>query len=437
MKDKRKVSFDLEKATESVMHYSKATDSNCIIVDTEGNILFDTKFISACEFCTNAQESIASGESICRVARVHAAYDAMRFGGKYIFLCPLGLVNWASPITVDGQMTGAFIAGSRIMMKPDWKVIEETFDKHGLSKESWNTLYDYLTVASRIEPGKVTSLSEMLFITSCFLSDIRHFTYLEEQENQRNLSSVSDYIQHLKTLEDDKMQEGIYPFEKEAELLLAVKTGNEQEAQKILNEIIAYLFFKNGSDLKFIKTRIIELLVLLSRTVLDSSIDQEQILQLNYRYLGEINELKNIDDFTSRVNKIFNQFFNYLNTYRDMKNADFIHKSIDYIKNNYMRKITLEEVADAVHLSPNYFSRVFKDEMKINFIDYLNQVRIEKSMRLLLNVDLSIKDIASLVGFLDQSYFSKVFRKNMGITPAKFRKSHGKVIPVSELEILR
>lgn len=90
-----------------------------------------------------------------------------------------------------------------------------------------------------------------------------------------------------------------------------------------------------------------------------------------------------------------------------------------------MHKITLEDTAEAVSLSASHLSRIFKEEMHTSFNAFLSDIRIEKSKLLLLSGDFSIAEISGLVGFSDQSYFNKVFRKNTGMTPKRFREANG------------
>ncbi len=113
---------------------------------------------------------------------------------------------------------------------------------------------------------------------------------------------------------------------------------------------------------------------------------------------------------------------------QDVKHVDVIYKAIDYIKRNYMKKISLKEVADQVLLSPSYFSKLFKDEMSCNFNHFLNQVRIERSKTVLLDNTVPLVDVAFLMGFEDQSYFTKVFKKMTGVSPGKYRESRGQVL---------
>ena len=97
------------------------------------------------------------------------------------------------------------------------------------------------------------------------------------------------------------------------------------------------------------------------------------------------------------------------------------------MKANYMNKITLEGVAKHVYLSPSYFSKIFKEEMNCPFNHYMNQIRVEESKKLLLNPEIKLVDISNMTGFEDQSYYCKVFKKIVGITPGKFRESRGKL----------
>ena len=83
-------------------------------------------------------------------------------------------------------------------------------------------------------------------------------------------------------------------------------------------------------------------------------------------------------------------------------------------------------MARRVYLSPAYFSRVFKEETGEAFTAYLNRVRIDRSKELLRHKSIRLTDIALLVGFEDQSYYSKLFKKLEGISPLRFRESKGR-----------
>ena len=92
-----------------------------------------------------------------------------------------------------------------------------------------------------------------------------------------------------------------------------------------------------------------------------------------------------------------------------------------------MNKISLDEIAKEGFLSSSYLSKLFKTEMKINLSVYINNVRVEKSKLLLLDSSLSIVEVATMVGFEEQSYFSKVFKSITGVSPGKFRQLKGHI----------
>lgn len=96
--------------------------------------------------------------------------------------------------------------------------------------------------------------------------------------------------------------------------------------------------------------------------------------------------------------------------------------AINYMKINYQRELTLNEVASSVNLSPYYFSRVFKKYTGDNFSKFLLKIRIGKAKELLADKNNSIKKVAYLVGFNDPNYFSKVFHNTTGIKASEYKE---------------
>ena len=100
-----------------------------------------------------------------------------------------------------------------------------------------------------------------------------------------------------------------------------------------------------------------------------------------------------------------------------------IGKALEYLHENYKKYVTLDEVSRFVNISPYYFSKIFKEEVGFNFIDYLTRIRREKAKQLLNNKELSVKEICLEVGYNDPNYFSRLFKKQEGITPTDFREN--------------
>lgn len=101
---------------------------------------------------------------------------------------------------------------------------------------------------------------------------------------------------------------------------------------------------------------------------------------------------------------------------------DFIEKSLKYIHDNFKQKLPLQLVAANVFLNPQYFSRIFKKEVGVSYIDYLNKLKIEYACKLLETTDYPAYRISGECGFADPSYFNRVFVQQMNMTPKAYRR---------------
>ena len=107
----------------------------------------------------------------------------------------------------------------------------------------------------------------------------------------------------------------------------------------------------------------------------------------------------------------------------DRQSSAFFRAACLYIEENFDRLITRDTVAAHLRISPNYFSRVFREQGAMTFSDYLTQVRIGKAKFMLEKYDLPLSQIAQRCGFNDFNYFYKVFKKVVGRTPTEYRNS--------------
>ena len=96
---------------------------------------------------------------------------------------------------------------------------------------------------------------------------------------------------------------------------------------------------------------------------------------------------------------------------------------VEYITENYGEKIYIETLADMVALSPDYFTKMFKDSIGKTPIDYINGLRVNRAMQLLATTDLSMSDIAEAIGFCNANYFHKIFKQYIDTSPLAYRKS--------------
>ncbi len=102
----------------------------------------------------------------------------------------------------------------------------------------------------------------------------------------------------------------------------------------------------------------------------------------------------------------------------------YVNKSIQYIKENYERNITLEEVADYSQISKSYLSLLFKQETGINFSTFLTNHRVEKCKEFMKESHYKIYEIADMVGFDNPYYFSKVFKDKVGMSFKEYQRKY-------------
>ena len=126
------------------------------------------------------------------------------------------------------------------------------------------------------------------------------------------------------------------------------------------------------------------------------------------------------------VNDYFADMLRAAMTIRDEK-SDFqsrkmMRKALEYIDENYAKEnLSLNEVADEVKVSANYFSAVFSQNMQKTFVEYVTAKRMEKAKKLLRNTEKSFGEIAMEVGYKDAHYFSFVFKKTQNCSPREYR----------------
>lgn len=105
-------------------------------------------------------------------------------------------------------------------------------------------------------------------------------------------------------------------------------------------------------------------------------------------------------------------------------NAEYISLLLDYMHKHYQDSITLAVLSEEFHLSAAYISRLFKEQLGIGFKEYLNQIRINNAVYLLVNTDRSLLDISMECGFPNNKSFIEGFKQVYNETPNHYRKSH-------------
>ena len=235
-----------------------------------------------------------------------------------------------------------------------------------------------------------------------------------------NLLIADDENLELKVLEKTVKKH----FVDELEIFIA---GNGRKASQICDEVkpdIALLDIEmpgmNGIELaKYIKEKYAECIIIFITAYdrFDYAIEAMHIKAFDY-LLKPWKEERLCELINTAIENV-----------RSMQKTDSIvhsQKDIikDYIDRNYKKDISAKDVAGILGYSDVYFSKVFKQLFDDNFINYLTKIRIDRAKVLLKDVSFNIKEVGKSVGYADSNYFTKVFKRSIGISPSEYRSKH-------------
>jgi len=414
--------------------YYKATGFKVIFVDKKGKIfLSSTSDGFLCNICKLIQSS-SEGEKRCFKSFSNSMLQSAEYGFPYIFRCHTGIIEWAAPFLFEGEFLGCFISGGILMRKPDSSFLKEIkkVDKSlGLKESQFEEILKRIKIVSE---KKVKAAADILHIMANYLTKMELTDIKLRQEKYIQQARISEEIQRIKRkelelLEKEEKNENsfisvssLYPLETERELLRRVRLGDKEGAKEVLNEILGKILFKNAGQTELIRARILELAIVLSRAAVEGKAELEMILGLNFEYIQELGKIRSIEELCIWVVKVLDRFTESVYENRNIKNVDIIRKTREFIRANYKKKIRLIDISKAVYLSPYYLSHIFKKETGSTLLEYLTKVRIEESKYLLENTQWNTTRISFEVGYSDQSYFCKAFKKSESISPSDYRK---------------
>lgn len=216
--------------------------------------------------------------------------------------------------------------------------------------------------------------------------------------------------------------EFIYPLEEEKILISYILFGDSKSA-KFLEELLDQIIKNNNYDLYKIS---------LCFTQLATNI--YQAVQDKYRYIKEIYNLTEVKDLgflkykdieEIKVHFINNvtELIHVIQKYGLNSNSTIVNMACEYVLEHIDEKITLASISEYLHISKNYFCSLFKQETGENFLDYLTKAKMDRAKVLLKEDNYKIYEISDLLGYKEKGYFSKLFKKYTGFTPAEYKKN--------------
>ncbi len=266
--------------------------------------------------------------------------------------------------------------------------------------------------------GELDSLS---FGVSQLHEDINqlHTAYKETvlALNQKKISDNFVFFFHDESPEEN---EKIY-WEKREEFLFRLEVGMHEEISSLLDELFA-IFINADCKISTIKYYYLQLSKLaqeiLSEYVQEVSADYSSLSIKNI-----LNTLFTVDELKEYYLRFFSNMAALLKDCTIYADNDTVDKVCIYTQKNYRNNLSLEFISSLLYMNRSYLSRIFKAKVGENYVDYLNNIRIEHAKELLTQTDKKMYSIAKAVGYDNVKYFFRVFKKKVGCTPEQYRKS--------------
>lgn len=410
---------DLRLMQDCVRSFQQVTRLGCLLCAPTGGVISDKGYsVKGCRLC----ESLGVAEDICIVSRSRAWHEAERFGGKYIYSCPMGLTCIATPVQTDCDTIGYVTVGPFLMVERE-DFLQCELDTYVADPDQLQRARETISEVPYVPPEQAEATANQLFLSVGGIGKaFRISTLLEKQNTMQLMGELSDFTSAAK----QNVQPAGYPLQLEKELLHAIATSNRASAEALLNQLLGHIFFLTGGDFSYIRARICELLVLSSRAAIEGGADETRILSLCQTDIEEMQEIYNVDQLCFWLTTALKELISCLFDDNVSCSRNIMPQALSYIHLHFSNRLTLDEVAREAHLSSSYFSRLFKSETGLSFSDYLQKIRIDQAKRYLCRKDCSMADVAGQTGFFDQSHFIKMFKQATGVTPGEYRRRRGR-----------
>lgn len=244
-------------------------------------------------------------------------------------------------------------------------------------------------------------------------------TSYTEAMNSIRLSTGS--VAHVRDLPIGCDYEEDYPVETEKALFEKTEEGDINGVVSEAGRFFDWMIERYPESVMDIKLKALEL-VLWAEHISYESGGMTYHFKSRQDYLPAIIEMKDYEELRSWFLTKIQEACRNVATKKEKSSTSIVGRAREYIKAHYQKDISLDDVSREVNISPYYFSKLFKEETGENFIEYVTAVRMEKAKELLENTNKSMKEICLEIGYADPNYFSRSFKKNLGVTPTEYKE---------------
>lgn len=210
----------------------------------------------------------------------------------------------------------------------------------------------------------------------------------------------------------------------ENKALEAVAQGDVAKVELAMKELSKYRIEARSSDrLREAKNSLIIMNVLFRKAVENAGVHPYYIDELSTSLAKRIEKASNMLEITKITREFEHKYCLLVKNYALKEYSDVIADCINYIEFNLAEELTLNNLADKLNINASSLSAKFKKEVGYTLTDYINQKRVNASLIFLVTTNLPIREVAEKVGYINENYYSRIFKKLQGMTPREYRMS--------------
>ncbi|MFC3745931.1 response regulator [Paenibacillus sp. GCM10012306] len=206
-------------------------------------------------------------------------------------------------------------------------------------------------------------------------------------------------------------------------LIRTIKLGTVQELTTVVDGLFAGLDIAQVSMQDY-QIFLLEIMTSILRVAKEAGNETAELFGSGLSSLMDMNKFNNVEETKQWIINLCTRIMDSIALERQSSYKQLIVQAKEYIRDNYEESdISIGKVCQHLHISTGYFSSIFKKEMKMTFVNYLLQIRLEAAKELLRSTELKAFEIAEKIGFADPNYFSFCFRKKYGLSPKEYKNS--------------
>lgn len=389
----------------NAMNILHTTNLNIYLFDNENNVPFFHEIVKMPSFmrATNEKELGYFSEQMIQGEKI--VYSYVTKEGLYYLGFPF---NYSKPYTI--------IAGPYLSITPN---LHALIRKYQLSNDKSEMVKDYFNNLQLLSTDKVNG----------FVSVLHQFEHMLHTNPER--ASISTlYIEDSPKketdfyLEEDDREIIELRYKVENRIMNAVATGNKQEAANTYianNSLFTFSDRFPNQPIARVKNLMTIFNTLLRKAAKEGNVPTYLIHRMSEKYAYKIM-------YTNRLDRLQKLSTEMIEDYSDLVLSQSIQSCskstkivIEYLVSNYDKPMDKEYLASITFTHPGHLSRKFKQDTGKTLVSYQQTLRIERAKYLLDTENLPIEEIAWIVGYDDASYFSRVFKKEVGCTPTEYR----------------